>query len=88
MRTTFLLLKAASAERLDSYCEFIRSLHNRFGAQCWDIIYVADTGCEVKNLSEFADALSVSQLMDSPKQTRGQLCWHKQCVKRDSGTKR
>ena len=43
MRTTFLLLKAASAERLDSYCEFIRSLHNRFGAQCWDIIYVADT---------------------------------------------
>ena len=43
MRTTFLLLKAASAERLDSYCEFIRSMHNRFGAQCWDIIYVADT---------------------------------------------
>ena len=43
MRTTFLLLKAASAERSDSYCEFIRSLHNRFGAQCWDIIYVADT---------------------------------------------
>lgn len=34
MRTTFLLLKAASAERLDSYCEFIRSMHNRFGAQC------------------------------------------------------
>ena len=45
MRTTFLLLKAGSAERLDSYCEFIRSMHNRFGAQCWDIIYVyvADT---------------------------------------------
>lgn len=41
-RTTFLLLGAASAERLDSYCEHIRSLHSRFGPECWDLIYMAD----------------------------------------------
>ena len=42
VRTTFLLLGAVSAERLDSYCEHIRSLHTRFGTECWDLIYVAD----------------------------------------------
>ena len=41
-RTTFLLLGAASAERLDSYCEHIRSLHSRFGSECWGLIYMAD----------------------------------------------
>lgn len=42
-RTTFLLLEAASAERLDGYCEHIRQFHLKFGRQCWDIIYLADT---------------------------------------------
>ena len=42
-RTTFLLLEAASAERLDGYCEHIRQFHLKFGRQCWDIIYMADT---------------------------------------------
>ena len=42
VRTTFLLLSAVTAERLDSYCEHIRSLHSRFGADCWDLVYMAD----------------------------------------------
>ena len=42
VRTTFLLLEAISAERLDGYSEFIGSLAARFGPTCWDIIYTAD----------------------------------------------
>ena len=42
MRTAFLLLEVATAERLDAYGEHIRSLNNRFGHECWDIVYHAD----------------------------------------------
>jgi len=42
VRTTFLLLEVVSAERVDAYCEHIRSMHTRFGSECWDLIYLAD----------------------------------------------
>ena len=42
VRTTFLLLEAVSAERLDGYAEFLSALAGRFGPKCWDIIYTAD----------------------------------------------
>ena len=42
VRTTCLLLEVVTAERMDAYCEHIRSLHNRFGSGCWDLIYLAD----------------------------------------------
>ena len=42
MRTAFLLLEVATAERLDAYGEHIRSLNSRFGHECWDIVYHAD----------------------------------------------
>ena len=42
LRTTFLLLEAMSAERMDAYAEHIRQLSLRFGADCWDLVYTAD----------------------------------------------
>ena len=42
VRTTCLLLEVVTAERMDAYCEHIRSLHTRFGSGCWDLIYLAD----------------------------------------------
>ena len=42
VRTAFLLLGAVSAERLDAYHDHLRSLAQRFGPSCWDLVYVAD----------------------------------------------
>lgn len=42
VRTTFLLLEAMSAERMDAYAEHIRQFAIRFGADCWDLVYTAD----------------------------------------------
>jgi hypothetical protein len=42
LRTAFLLLKAVDPEHLDNYGEYIRALVNRYGEDCWFIIYLAD----------------------------------------------
>eukprot|EP00435_Cladocopium_sp_Y103_P068525 s347_g31.t1 len=42
VRTTFLLLEAMTAERLDAYAEHVRQLAMRFGNHCWDLVYTAD----------------------------------------------
>ena len=42
LRTTFLLLETVTAERLDNYCEHVRSMASRFGPECWDLVYQAD----------------------------------------------
>eukprot|EP00974_Lingulodinium_polyedra_P044995 4316357-Lingulodinium_polyedra.AAC.1 len=42
LRTTFLLLKAVSPEPLDLYGEWIRSLHEAYGRECWWLIAQAD----------------------------------------------
>ena len=42
VRTAILLLGAVSAERLDAYHDHLRSLAQRFGPSCWDLVYVAD----------------------------------------------
>ena len=41
VRTTFLLLESASAERMDAYAEHIRQLSLRFGPNWWDLVYTA-----------------------------------------------
>ena len=42
MKAAFLLLEIATTERIDGYCEHVRGMYQRFGQQCWDIIYTAD----------------------------------------------
>jgi hypothetical protein len=42
LRTAFLLLNAVDPEHLDNYGEYIRALVNRYGGDCWFIIYLAD----------------------------------------------
>lgn len=37
-----LLLQAIDSERIDSYIDHIKELHNRFGSECWGLIYRAD----------------------------------------------
>ena len=41
-RCAMLLLQAIDAERIDAYMEHIKELHNRFGTECWGLIYKAD----------------------------------------------
>eukprot|EP00974_Lingulodinium_polyedra_P107955 10450862-Lingulodinium_polyedra.AAC.1 len=42
LRATFLLLKAVSPEPLDLYGEWIRSLREAYGRECWWLIAQAD----------------------------------------------
>ena len=37
-----LLLQAIDPERIEAYMEHIKELHNRFGTECWGLIYKAD----------------------------------------------
>ena len=41
-RVAMLLLQAIDSERIDSYIDHIKELHNRFGSECWGLIYRAD----------------------------------------------
>ena len=41
-RCAMLLLQAIDPERIEAYMEHIKELHNRFGTECWGLIYKAD----------------------------------------------
>eukprot|EP00434_Breviolum_minutum_P012208 symbB.v1.2.010766.t2/scaffold709.1/size267679/9 len=42
MGCAMLLLQAIDPERIEAYMEHIKELHNRFGTECWGLIYKAD----------------------------------------------
>eukprot|EP00438_Fugacium_kawagutii_P029318 Skav216040 [mRNA] locus=scaffold2930:33502:34827:+ [translate_table: standard] len=60
MRTTLLLLEAASSERMDGYSEHIRALHLRFGQGCWDLIYTADVHMRSEQFERIRRRLTVT----------------------------
>lgn len=60
MRTTFLLLETVTAERLDNYCEHVRSLAARFGPECWDLVYQADVHMRSEQFERIRRRLATS----------------------------
>lgn len=59
-RVAMLLLQAIDSERIDAYIDHIKELHNRFGSECWGLIYRADVRMRSEHMERVKRDLDAS----------------------------